>query len=214
MDVSVFSADIRDHDCELMAASLSADCRLRLVGITHPRRRAQFILGRVLLRHALRGRFGAAADGWRLDASRGKPRLVGVDAPEISLSHARHLVVCATARFDIGLDVEECRTRDFVALAAQICPPLELARFLSLPIDERCVAFYRMWTLKEAIYKLHGGVVAPPEQIGLSSPEEAALRHVYFQPEAGFLGAVVACSSCPPRLILHPLMPTELGLKR
>lgn len=206
MDVNVFSADIRGHDCELMVSSLSPDCMARLVGITHPRRRAQFILGRVLLRHALLSGFGASADAWRLDASCGKPRMVGVGAPEISLSHARHLVVCATAPFQIGLDVEACRTRDFAALAEQICTPRELAHFLSLPIDERCVAFYRMWTLKEAVYKLHGGGVLSPGQSRLPSSGEGEWRYVYFQPEAGFLGAVVAGSSRTPQLILHPPM--------
>lgn len=195
MDVDVFTADIRGHDCETRVTELAPDCVLRLARISHPGRRAQFILGRVLLRHALSERFGLVADNWRLDTAFGKPRLVGDGAPEISLSHSRHLVACAVASKAIGLDVEYCRERDFAALAAQLCGPAELRRFLSLPIAERSAAFYRIWTRLEAVFKLKGGVATT----GTGAP-----RYEFFRPEAGFVGAVATYVSHPIRLVLHP----------
>lgn len=194
MDVHVFIADVRGHDCEAWVTELAPDCVLRLARISHPGRRAQFILGRILLRHALSARFGLAADAWRLDATLGKPHLVGVGAPEISLSHSRHLVACAVASKAIGLDVEYCRERDFAALAAQFCGPAELRRFLSLPIAERSAAFYRIWTRLEATFKLNGGSATT----GAGAP-----RCEYFQPEPGFVGTLASHASHPIRLVLH-----------
>jgi 4'-phosphopantetheinyl transferase len=194
MDVDVFTADVRDHDCETWVTELAPDCVLRLARISHPGRRAQFILGRLLLRHALSARFGLAADDWRLDATLGKPRLVGDGVPEISLSHSRHLVACAVAPKAIGLDVEYCRERDFAALAAQFCGPAELHRFLLLPIAERSAAFYRIWTRMEATFKLNGG----SNTTGSGTP-----RYEYFRPEAGFVGTLASHVSHPIRLVLH-----------
>lgn len=204
MDVDVFTADIRGHDCETRVAELAPDCVLRLARISHPGRRAQFILGRILLRQALSARFGLAADDWRLDATLGKPRLVGDGAPEISLSHSRHLVACAVASKAIGLDVEYCRERDFAALAAQLCGPAELRRFLSLPIAERRAAFYRIWTRLEAAFKLNGGSTVT----GTGAP-----RYAFFRPEEGFVGTLVSHVSHPIRLVLHTGLRGAVGLR-
>jgi len=204
MDVDVFTADIRGHDCETRVAELAPDCVLRLARISHPGRRAQFILGRVLLREALRRRFGPVAAAWRLDTAFGKPRLVGDGAPEISLSHSRHLVACAVASEAIGLDVEYCRERDFAALAAQLCGPAELRHFLSLPIAERSAAFYRIWTRLEAVFKLNGGSATT----GTGAP-----RHEYFLPELGFVGALASYVNHPIRLVLHPGLRGEAEFK-
>jgi len=201
-DVDVFLADIHDfdcgdHDCEALAVRLDRDCAERLARITHPRRRAQFILGRCLLSQALRHRYGAIAEAWQLDAAVGKPRLVGAGAPEISLSHSRELVACAIAQVEIGLDVEYCRERDFATLAEQICSPAELRRFLSLPAAERNGPFYRIWTLREATFKLYG-------RERVLSERDGEVRHEYFLPRERFLGALVARSTRPLHLILHP----------
>lgn len=193
LDVEVFIADTRDHDCEVLVAELGVDCKHRLSGISHPGRRAQFILGRILIRHALSCGYEPVADAWRLDAASGKPCLVGVGVPHISLSHSRHLVACALASRPIGLDVEYCRDRDFVALAPHFCDSAELRRFLSIPVPERNAAFYRSWTRMEAIFKLNGGGQAEGEPC-LS----------YFHPEAGFLGALAAYTCHPVRLVVHP----------
>lgn len=196
MDVDLFLADIRDHDCEAMTGLLRKECRERLARISHPRRRAQFILGRHLLEQALRRCHGDIAKGWQLVADRGKPRLIGEKTPEISLSHSRELVACALARVEIGLDVEYCRERDFAALAAQICSPEEVRQLRSLPDAEQGMSFYRMWTLNEATYKLYGGEL--PALVD-------TWRHEYFQPKKDFIGALVARSVLPLRLSVHSL---------
>ncbi|MDP2432146.1 MAG: 4'-phosphopantetheinyl transferase superfamily protein [Pseudomonadota bacterium] len=203
-EVDVFIADIHDHDCDEMVEQLGRDCMERLARITHPRRREQFILGRSLLRHALLHKHGAVAEGWILDAASGKPCLVGVGAPEISLSHSRELVACAIAPVAVGLDVEYCRERDFVALAEQICGPEEFHHFLSLPMSERSDGFYRIWTLKEAIFKLYGR----PMPLAFHA---SGLRSRYFWPGVDFLAALVARTDCTLCLKLHS--PSSVRLK-
>jgi len=203
-EVDVFFADTRDHDCDEMVGQLGRDCIERLARITHPRRREQFILGRFLLHHALRHKHGTVAEGWILDAASGKPCLNGVGAPEISLSHSRELVACAIAPVAVGLDVEYCRERDFVALAEQICGPAELRRFLSLPVSERSLGFYRMWTIKEAAFKLDGRY-----NVRVGSPMPLAfhangLRYQYFQPSVDFLATLVARTDRTLCLTWHP----------
>lgn len=197
-ETNVFTADTRDLDCETLVADLSADCLLRLARISHSGRRAQFILGRILLRHALLRTFGPMADAWRLEAARGKPYLVGIGAPKISLSHSRHLVACALAPVPVGLDVEYCRERDYAALVAQMCGPIELHRFLSVPTAYRTEAFYRIWTRLESSFKLNGGYEATREAC-----------HTYFQPEPGFVGALATHAGHPIRLVLHPRLRGE-----
>lgn len=206
LDVDVFLADMRDHDCEAMAGQLSPGGLARLARITHPRRRAQFILGRRLLDHALRELYGAAAEEWRLDAAAGKPCLIGVGVPEISLAHSRELVACAIARVEIGLDLEYCKERDFTALAEQICTPAEFQRFLLLPAAERCARFYQLWALEEATFKLHGREVPLADR-------DTRVRHEYFLPAERYLAALTARTADQLQLVVHPLLPRESALK-
>ncbi len=210
-EVDVFLADIRHQDCEEMAGRLDRNSVERLVRITHPRRRAQFILGRFLLRQALRRKYGAVAAEWRLDAASGKPRLVGADVPEISLSHSRELVACAIARVEIGLDVEFCRERDFEALTEQVCSPAELRCFLSFPVSERSARFYRMWTLKEATFKFFGREMQPPECSRQPWARDGYLQYTHFQPSEGYLAALVARSGSPLHPVLNSPLPIEVG---
>ena len=202
-DVDVFLADTRLHDCEAMAGRLDQESAERLARISHPLRRAQFVLGRFLLRQSLRRIYGAAAAGWQLDALQGKPRLVGAGAPEITLSHSRELVACAIARVGIGLDVEYCRERNFTVLAEHFCGPTDLRRFLSLSAAEQGLRFYELWTLKEASFKLNGREMplAGSKKTPVLVDEE--IRHEYFLPREGYLAVLVARSADPIHLIVH-----------
>ncbi len=191
VNVDVFLMRLHAPVPESWAGNLSPGDVERLARLSHTRRRAQFLAGRHLLRQTLHSLYGAAANTWCLDSAPGKPRLVGEDAPAISLSHTRELVGCAVAEVEIGLDLEFCRERDFAALVEMLCGPEELTHFLELPADERNRRFYRMWTRREAIYKLNGGdAEAMPDK----------LRLHYFQPEPGSLGALAVCTDQPVRL--------------
>ncbi len=79
-----------------------------------------------------------------------------VPPPHFSLSHSREWIACAVStEHAIGLDIEVLDAeRDVLALSEVSFRADERACLLRQHGAERIAAFYRFWTLKEAIYKL------------------------------------------------------------
>ena len=99
--------------------------------------------------------------GWQVErAPHGKPSVrdaQGEAGPAISLAHSRGLVavaVCAAGA--VGIDVERPRKRDFSALAEQAFGPREITEIAAAGGG----AFYRIWTLREAMAKATGAGLA------------------------------------------------------
>lgn len=97
----------------------------------------------------------------------GKPRLepdAGGRAIRFNLSHSQDLLAIALTEApdsDVGVDVEWTgRVRAFQSLVARFGTPKERAAFAALPERERCGAFYRWWTRKEAVVKGAGVTLA------------------------------------------------------
>jgi 4'-phosphopantetheinyl transferase len=93
-------------------------------------------------------------------AASGKPSVMtadGRDGPSISLSHTHGCVAVAVAwSVEIGIDVECHRPRDFAALADQAFGPEEQREVVAGGLG----AFYRIWTLREAMAKATGDGLA------------------------------------------------------
>ena len=69
----------------------------------------------------------------------------------ISASHSEDFVLCGISKFPIGVDVEKMRPID-LKVARRFCSETEL---------ENCKNeqdFFKIWTLKEAYFKLYGSV--------------------------------------------------------
>lgn len=84
------------------------------------------------------------------------PRVTGPDNSVIhfSISHSRSLLAVAVSRSGpIGVDIEQVRQREFRALAQQWFHPEEAAALKPLEPQQLALAFYRLWTLKEAALK-------------------------------------------------------------
>jgi phosphopantetheinyl transferase len=80
----LYYADRRSLADELVATFVTAADRERCAAFTHPRRRAEYLAGRALLRHALEQFTGRSAASHELRATpEGKPECVA--APAISL---------------------------------------------------------------------------------------------------------------------------------
>lgn len=126
----------------------------------HARHGSQWLslAARRLLRHLLHEATGIAEDEWRIvkDES-GKPRAIadrGGAPPDVSLSHSGDWVAAAMSTVGpVGIDIE-CRRpgRDIVGIAEA-----------AFGIGERATvgqggddAFYRIWTLREAMAKADG----------------------------------------------------------
>lgn len=94
---------------------------------------------------------------WQVGAH-GKPSL-GAAAPyEFSLSHSGTLNWLAIARHPVGVDGQVHRPRqpDYLAIARRYFTPRELATLQALHEPALRVAFYRLWTRKEAVVKALG----------------------------------------------------------
>lgn len=98
-----------------------------------------------------------ASRDWRFVGGRnGKPHVVdaaGKPGPEISLSHTQGMIACAVSLDGpVGVDVEFRRERDFAGIAGYAFGSDE-QRYVS---DGGKGAFYRIWTLREAMAKATG----------------------------------------------------------
>ena len=87
----------------------------------------------------------------------GRPYLEPVSSqppPFISMSHSHGWIACAATDIGpLGIDIERQRpSRDHAGIAAMAFGPREAARASSAGIG----AFYRIWTLREAIAKARG----------------------------------------------------------
>lgn len=158
---------------------LSAPEADRLAGMAAPRRRAQFIAGRWLLRQVLAAAYGGDAHtGWPLSAAdNGPPTLLRPPAGppiHLSLSHGVDHVCCAAGDVRMGIDIEtRGRVRDWAGLTTLVCGPAEAERIRAAA--DQAVAFLTMWTLKEAWIKRHAAAMSPALLASLTTtpPQQA-----------------------------------------
>lgn len=87
----------------------------------------------------------------------GKPYIENTDL-NFSLSHSgNHIVYAVTRGASIGVDIEEIKQDiDFLSVGKLVFSEAEYTQFLTVPEDERALAFYRGWTRKEAYIKAIG----------------------------------------------------------
>jgi len=127
-----------------------------------PQRRRQFLMGRILLRHALSTLFDRPPASWRITECPGQPPRLASDTPSpvaFGLAHSRDRVVCVVASgATVGVDIEYTgRQRDFLRMAARSFHPENVRHLQVLQAGEQVAAFYRLWTLHEAALKACNG---------------------------------------------------------
>lgn len=118
----------------------------------------------------------------------GKPNLLNT-ALSFNISHTGHWLLIAVANLpDIGIDIEQIKTRSNVEAMARRClADSELLYWRSLSDQQSLEVFYRLWTKKEAFVKavgrgiamglnrcevephLDGQLIAIPEEYGVAS---------------------------------------------
>jgi len=140
--------------------------------------RARFVVGRGLLRQALRRYAPQVPATVELTYSLlGRPLLPpNLDAPNFSISHTHDLVALAfTDRAQVGVDLEHVDAKhDALALAERIMSEDDLPAFTALPDGEKAAAFYRAWTRKEAYLKALGeGITSGLREVSVPLAEEA-----------------------------------------
>jgi len=136
-----------DDDC------LDEEERARAARFVFERDRRRFISAHVQLRRVLGRWLDRDPASLRFAVGpRGKP---AVDGLQFNLSHsADRALVAIHPSLPVGVDIEEMREVEFMAIAERNFSPAERADLAAAP-DVRA-AFYRIWCGKEAFIKLIG----------------------------------------------------------
>jgi 4'-phosphopantetheinyl transferase len=125
--------------------------------------RAAHTLARRVLSHY---RPEVAPAAWRFGANTwGKPVVVPpLSAPGFNLSHSGDLLAIAVAGAEVGVDVERLRPMAHLdEVARHVFHPRELRWLARQP--QALPAFFRLWTLKEALLKAAGTGFSHPAKL-------------------------------------------------
>lgn len=156
---------------EVLNGWLSKDERARARRFRFEKDRERFTLGRGMLR-ALLGRYlETAPETLNIQASAaGKPfsdvaRSAGI---AFNSSRSHDLAVCALFRGEeVGVDIEKIRyDLDLLGMAASVFSEGEVSALASLDPADQSLAFFNLWTQKEAAAKAEGiGLAADLSEI-------------------------------------------------
>lgn len=120
-----------------------------------PSRRTSYMAGRALLAAWCQCRYGCPALPDMLTGPHGRPAFRDPGLPDFSISHSGDWLWLAVGEPTLGLDVEQQRPRrNLQKLMAHVLSARELA-WVAVQSDE-LRAFYRLWTLREAVLKASG----------------------------------------------------------
>jgi 4'-phosphopantetheinyl transferase len=187
-EVHVWHADLGSmtgSDADLMSL-LSDDERARAGRFVFERHRRRFTAARGRLRRLLSSYLEIAPEAVAFQGGRnGKPHLAPTPTQDTRLrfnvSHSEEQALFAVAlEREVGVDIEHVDPAVRVLeLAGRFFAPEEAAVLRALPPEARHPAFFRLWTLKEALLKASGA--------GLSGP----LDTVVLRPDADGDGPLV-----------------------
>ena len=145
--------DIYGFDLEAALASISAQRREQVLRFRHELGRRQCVLAYLLLKRALREKYGIDENPLFDYGEHGKPVIVNRPEIHFNLSHCREAVCCAVSNHPVGIDVESIREYK-TGLVRYTMNDDEVASIMAA--DRLDVAFTRLWTMKEARLKLTG----------------------------------------------------------
>ena len=179
----------------------SARASERADGLPSSAHRRRFVAARATLRQLL-GRYLGQEPGAVVFAcgAHGKPFLPP-GGLHFNVSHTQGLALYAIASArEVGVDVEWMRLQvAHERIAARFFAPEEREMLAQVPAEERRVAFYHIWTRKEAYLKARGdGLAAGLDTFAVSLEAEALLRSgegrrwklVAWEPAAGYVAAL------------------------
>jgi 4'-phosphopantetheinyl transferase len=200
-------------DCSQAAVYvLSEDERYRAARFVSAAIRLRFVACRFALRCCLAQLLACPPGEIRFGyGAQGKPYVLAPSPTRLSfnVSHSHDLAVIALGwGCELGVDVERIEGREtWRVIAGRLLSPSEQLQLDHLPTELQSLAFYRIWTCKEAYLKGTGqgmtiplrrfAVCADPRQPPrllevLDQPEETGRWHLHaVQPWAGFVAAAI-----------------------
>jgi len=156
------SLDLSPQRLEMLEKSLSAEEGHRAARFRFDLHRHRFIAGRGLMRQILSRYLNSAPGDLEFSyGPHGKPLLAGRwvgCALHFNLAHSEGLGLFAVTSHDsVGIDVERIRAMDDAEeLVERFFSLTEASAFRNLPASERPLAFFNLWTRKEAWLKATG----------------------------------------------------------
>lgn len=169
VDLWLFSLDLDRDRLRRFWSFLSEEERAR----AHRRQgllRDRFIAGWGQVRCCLASYLSRPPETLRFIRGRyGKPYLLSSEGITFNLAHSGDQLLLAVAReIELGVDLEYRSLRPIHRLATRILTPGEKQYWQELCLEAQREAFYRFWTLKEAVVKADGqGLGLGLDQIGL-----------------------------------------------
>lgn len=148
-----FDDHIWDFDLQQALAEVSPQRRKYALRYRQERDQRLSVAAYRLLHHALIEEYGIEQPPLFHYDETGKPSLAGYPDVHFSLSHCRHAVVCAVSGEAIGIDIESLDIIDESVVDKVMSAKEQEQIAAAAHID---IAFYRLWTMKESLYKLTG----------------------------------------------------------
>jgi 4'-phosphopantetheinyl transferase len=190
-------------------SSITAEDLARAAEFRFERDRLRFIASRATLRSILSRYVGCTARNIQFAHLGTKPTLTNDSRQKIhfNVSHAGHLMICAVAHSEVGVDIERCPSNIEREEILRLMFPS--AALTEKDENARNCEFVKLWTRTEAEMKLIGCGLAD-ERIRLSA---MALRNTsptceHFEPEQDYWGTV-AMQSGAMRLCFWSFVATE-----
>jgi 4'-phosphopantetheinyl transferase len=158
---AIFLLDIHaisDDELTSSLCLLSPTELIRYHRIARTLRQRQFLAGRLLLRNALATLLNSSALRISLTEQERQAPLLHIDGiahpPHFSISHTGSWVACACSHsVRLGLDIEQHdANRNLAAIGEHTFQADDVAWINSQP--DQVAAFYRLWSIKEARFKL------------------------------------------------------------
>jgi 4'-phosphopantetheinyl transferase len=164
--------------------------------------RTRFVLARAALRLLLGQATETAPERIAFTSGAyGKPGLVGRPDLHFNLSHSGSLALIGISpQRPIGVDIEIIRDNvDELALARSFFCEDEHRLLCDLGAEARLLAFYKIWTCKEAVLKAFGvGISTYLNDFSVRLTQEGGLEGVEIEPRPGCFSASLGAARIEP----------------
>lgn len=108
----------------------------------------------------------------------GKPFVENFSDFHFNLSHSGEWVVCTTANFNVGIDIEKVSEIEALKLAKEFFSADEFYDISNMNSDEQINYFYDLWTLKESYIKTIGkGLYTPLNSFSIKKESRALILY-------------------------------------
>lgn len=181
VDVWRIKLDLLPATVKFLASNLSADEDRRAGRFHFEKDKTNYIIAHGCLRDILSRYLQSEPLNLSFNTNKyGKPTLEDHKL-EFNLSHSGDFALIAvTLENKVGVDIEQVRSDiEFENIAERFFSPNEVAELMSLPVEQRIIAFFHCWTRKEAYIKAQGlGLSLPLSSfdVSLNINEPAILR--------------------------------------